>query len=80
MEQLQLPGLEAIWIQIKCQKRKYLIGTFYRKHKSDAYWELTDQSIGNAMDLNIYTVIAGDFNLDILSENKFKIETLKTML
>ena len=77
MDMLDIVGLEAIWVQVTCKTRKHLIGTFYRADKSEAYWELIDESIGNAVDLNMFIVIAGDFNIDILRENKQKIEYLQ---
>ncbi len=48
MDNLEIAELEAIWIKVTGKSRQYLIGTFYRANKSDAYWQLIDDSIGNA--------------------------------
>ena len=34
---LQLPGLEAVWVQINCGNKNYLIGTFYRINNSSHF-------------------------------------------
>jgi len=79
LNNLTIAGLEAVWVQIRCKSRTYIIGTIYRADKSEAYWELIDQSIGNAVDLNMYTIVAGDFNLDILNTNKTKIDNIELL-
>ena len=79
MVSLDVVGLEALWVKIKCKTRNYLIGTFYRADKTEQYWDLIDQSIEMATDLNIFTVIVGDLNIDVLNEPNSKIETLKRL-
>ena len=77
---LQIAGLEFIWIQIKlCNKRSILFGVFYRPPNSDSsYYSLIEDSIGLAMDSSISNIIITvDFNINQLNptSNK-KINTL----
>ena len=50
-----------------------IFGTIYRADKSEMYWDLLDISIANAVDMEMDTIILGDFNLDLLSDNKTKL-------
>ena len=63
---LELPDIECIWIEINTHNRKQLIGTFYRPPNSDNTVLATiEDSIGLAFDTNMQNIlITGDFNLD----------------
>ena len=65
---LELPNIECIWIEITVHHRKFLLGTFYRPPNSPAQTlSSIEDSIGLAFDSNINDVfITGDFNLDTL--------------
>ena len=77
---LEIAGLECIWIQIKlCNKRKILFGVFYRPPTSDsAYYSLIEDSVGLAIHSNISNIIiTGDFNINQLNPtSNRKINTL----
>ena len=77
MNNLTIPGLEAIWIKLRCKHKNYLIGTFYRADKSEQYWELIEDSISNAADLNMQTIVTGDFNENILREMSANIQHIE---
>ncbi|XP_053398327.1 uncharacterized protein LOC128556710 [Mercenaria mercenaria] len=65
---LEVHGIESIWIELQFKTKKLLYGTFYRPPNSAPY-VLTqiENSIGLAFDTNISDiVVAGDFNLDML--------------
>ena len=68
---LELPNLECIWVEVSIQNKKQLIGTFYRPPNSaNAILSSTEDSIGLAFDTNIQNIlVTGDFNLDILKDN-----------
>ena len=65
---LELPNIECIWIEITVHHRKILLGTFYRPPNSPAQTlSSIEDSIGLAFDSNINDVfITGDFTLDTL--------------
>ena len=65
---LELPNIECIWIEITVHHRKILLGTFYRPPNSPAQTlSSIEDSIGLSFDNNINDVfITGDFNLDTL--------------
>ena len=65
---LELPNIECIWIEITVHHRKFLLGTFYRPPNPPAQTlSSIEDSIGLAFDSNINGVfITGDFNLDTL--------------
>ena len=77
---LEIGGLECIWIQIKSNNnRNILYGVFYRPPNSDStYTSPIEDSIDLAINSDIAVVIiTGDFKLNIMNENQFrKIETL----
>ena len=77
---LEIGGLECIWIQIKSNNnRNILYGVFYRPPNSDStYTSLIEDSIDLAINSDIADVIiTGDFNLNTMNENQFrKIEAL----
>lgn len=65
---LEIRGVENIWIEVKLKHRSVLIGTFYRPPNSDVSI-LTDieASIDLAFDSGIKDIIiTGDFNFDYL--------------
>ena len=68
---LELPNIECVWVEVSFQNKKHLIGTFYRPPNSpNATFSCIEDSIGLAFDSNIQNIlITGDFNLDILKEN-----------
>lgn len=76
VETLDKTGLEALWIELRHKSSKYLVGVFYRADKSEQYWNLLEQSIGDAMDMDLDTVIVGDFNIDIYNKLHAKINNL----
>ena len=74
---LEPQDIECVWIEISLNRKKMLIGTFYRPPTSPASTLTSiETSIGLACDTNISDIlIVGDFNLDVLkraSGNKIK--------
>ena len=72
---LELPNLECVWVEINIHNRKLLIGTFYRPPNSPlATFQAIEDSIGLAADTNVHDlIITGDFNInmaDIRSSRK----------
>ena len=70
---LELPGIECVWIEIKNKTKTFLFSTFYRPPNSTAD-VLTnfESSIGLAIDENTDDlIITGDFNLDMLKSTTF---------
>ena len=63
---LELPGLEALWLEIRSHNNKFLLCTAYRPpNAGNAFWNLLQESISTAKESNIqYLMIAGDLNAD----------------
>ena len=75
---LELPGVESVWVQIQVKSKKVLIGRFYRPPNSGQdYFELIKESVDRACNTNIANVvITGDFNIDMSQNNNNKIRNL----
>ncbi len=65
---LEIIAIENIWIELLLNKKKVLLGVFYRAPNSDAtYNNLIEDSIHLAVDTGIKDIIiTGDFNYNIL--------------
>ena len=63
-QDLELPNLECVWVEIKTHSKKLLIGTFYRPpHAPIATITAIGDSIGMATDTNAHDILlTGDFN------------------
>lgn len=65
---LEIDGLEAVWVETKLDQKSLLIGCFYRPPGSNVhYWDLINDSIRKANDANVQFIILGDFNVDYLN-------------
>ena len=75
---LELQGLEAVWVEIRVKSRNILIGGFYRPPNSNTgYFELIIESIDRAYNTNIVDIIIlGDFNCNMSVNNKNKMTEL----
>lgn len=64
---LEIPGIECIWLEIRQHNTRILLGTFYRPPNSPiAVLASIENSIGLAFDTGITDVIVtGDMNLDM---------------
>jgi len=60
---LELPGLEALWVELSIQHKKFLIGGFYRPPSANnEYWSLLEESIDRAhTSIDTSVLITGDF-------------------
>ena len=77
---IELPNIECVWVEMMVHNRKQLLGTFNRPPNSpNAVMTSIEDSIGLAFDTNIQNVlITGDFNLDLLKDtSKRKIADLR---
>lgn len=75
---LEIGGLEAVWVEILVRSKKILLGGFYRPPDSNTdYFNLIVESIDRAYNLNISDIIiTGDFNCDMFSNHGNKIRDL----
>ncbi|KAK6191763.1 hypothetical protein SNE40_003365 [Patella caerulea] len=74
---LNIAGLEAVWVEIRNKNNIYLIGSFYRSPTANSeYWNLIEQSIELAKEQNIKTIILGDFNVNIINTNSSRISNI----
>ena len=76
---LEMNGIECIWIEISLRNRKILIGTFYRPPNSSMiYLNMIENSISLAVDTGIKDIIiTGDFNINLLNNSSArKIDSL----
>ena len=73
-QDLELPNIECVWVEISAHNKKYLIGTFYRPPNStnDVLLSIEDL-IALSYDTNIQNIlITGDFNLDVSKQSANK--------
>ena len=78
-QDLELPNIECVWVEIKSHSRKLLIGTFYRPPRSPvATFNAIEDSIGMAIDTNAYEIlVTGDFNINMADDrSNTKIKNL----
>ena len=62
---LEVNGLEAVWVETKINQECLLVGSFNRPPNSSAnYWELISDSIRKANNCVVKFIILGDFNTD----------------
>ena len=62
---MNIPGLEAVWVESKIGENIILVGSFYRPPDSPvAYWNLIDESIKKAANTPHRFIVLGDFNED----------------
>ena len=76
---LEIRGVENIWIELANNHKRVLFGVFYRPPNSDAnYFSNIEDSLALAVDTGISDVIVtGDFNLNMLNvRTSRKIESL----
>ena len=76
---LEIQGIECVWIEIRLKSKRLLVGTFYRPLNSDQLkLEAIDNSIDLAIDPRISDIIiSGDFNFDMLNgASKKKISNI----
>ena len=68
---LELPGIECIWIEVLLKHKRLLFGLFYRPPSSDQfYYSTMEDSIHLAVDTGIKDiVITGDFNFNMLNDD-----------
>ena len=75
---LEINGLEAVWVEVIIKSKKVLVGGIYRPPNSNTdYFNLMLESIDRAYNTNIHDIIiTGDFNYNMLLNNKNKISDL----
>lgn len=75
---LEIQGLEAVWVEIRIHGKTLLLGGFYRPPKSNNdYFNLILESVDRAYNTNITDiVITGDFNYNMLSADASKLKEL----
>ena len=73
---LDVNGLEAVWVNIRIKNHNTLIGCFYRSDYSTAYWDLMYDLISAANDMMMKAIIVGDFNEDVLGHNHSHIDNI----
>ena len=72
---LEVRGLEALWLEIEINSKNVLVGGFYRAPGSDAaYFDLLKESVDRAYNTNTEDIIiTGDFNFNMMSKNMNKL-------
>lgn len=75
---LEIRGLEAVWIEVTVKTKKLLIGGFYRPPNSNLdYFNLILESVDRAHNTNITDIIiTGDFNYNMLTNDRNKIKDM----
>lgn len=77
-QDLEIEGLESIWLELKLKNKVTLLSVFYRPPNSNqAILDKIERSVDLAFDTNIPSIIiTGDFNLDFLeSSGRNKLNT-----
>ena len=71
MVDLEIYWNECIWIKIKQKSESFLLGVLYSPKTSDAkFFEQLNLNIQAAFDVSKNVIIVGDFNDDLLNDNK----------
>ena len=66
-QDLEIPDLEAVWVETYINNEKLLVGSFYRPpSKPVAYWDLIDTSITQVSAEPLKFIVLGDFNSNFL--------------
>ena len=75
---LELQGLEAVWIERSIKSKKLLIGGCYKPPNSNSvYFDLLSESIDRAYNTNIIDIfILRDFNYNLQNNNVYKMTEL----
>ena len=75
---IEINGLEAVWLEVTIKSKKILVGGIYRPPNSNsAYFDLIMESIDRAHNTNINDIIiTGDFNYNMISGISNKIMDL----
>lgn len=75
---LEVTQVECIWVECIIYKKKFLIGTFYRRPNSETEkWNLIAYSMEKAKDTNISNIIiTGDFNDNLNNLRTSKINDI----
>ncbi|XP_053406441.1 uncharacterized protein LOC123527061 [Mercenaria mercenaria] len=74
---LEILGLETLWIELTLRNKKLLVGGFYRPPDSNnEYWTLLEESIDRAHFHSNNVAITGDFNINVLNDQSNKISRL----
>ena len=70
-DDLEVRGIESIWIELANHHKRILFGLFYRPPSSNAnYFSHIEDSIALAVDTGISDIIiCGDFNLNMLNQH-----------
>ena len=68
-DDLELRGIECIWIEVANSRKHILFALFYRPPNSDAnYYSNIEDSLGLALDTGIADkIVTGDFNFNVLN-------------
>ena len=72
---LEIHGLEAVWLELQVQSKQILVGGFYRPPNIGAeYFNLVVESIDRAHNTNITNlIILGDFNYNMMTNDNNKV-------
>ena len=75
---LEIHGLEAVWIEVTIKAKKVLIGGFYRPPNSNLdYFNLILESVDRAHNTNITDIIiTGEFSYNMLTNDRNKIKDM----
>ncbi|MCG8033361.1 MAG: endonuclease/exonuclease/phosphatase family protein, partial [Candidatus Thiodiazotropha taylori] len=75
---LEIQGIECVWVELQIKSKRVLIGGFYRPPNSNAdYFNLIKESIDRACNTGIGDlIITGDFNINMSQSNNRMIELM----
>ena len=71
---LEIIGIENIWVEIRSHNKQLLFGIFYRPPNVNIHYDsLVEESLGLAIDTGIDNIIVvGDFNKNVLNDKTAK--------
>ncbi len=74
---LEVPGLETLWIDITFYNKHILLGIFYVARMTDTLYQLVDDNISQALDNNLTDcIIMGDFNVNFLTGHHTRLHDI----
>ena len=73
---LEIRGLECVWVEVIVKTKKLLIGGFYSPPNSNLdYFNLILESVDRAHNTNITDIIiTGDFSYNMLTNSEIKLK------
>ncbi|PJE77769.1 hypothetical protein CI610_03302 [invertebrate metagenome] len=65
--ELERDDIELLWLEVRVDNHKFLLGCIYRPDNNVDYWVKLDDSLTRATDTSLDVILTGDINIDMLN-------------